>query len=163
SQQVNKRVIESLIKCGAFDFAGTPRRRLLEGLDRTCQWAGQGSRPEAANQMGLFAPGTIAVTASHPPALPDVPEWDVNELLRAERDDIGFFLTGHRLARYERDLKRFADATTADLRNRNQQDKVKLGGVVLALKLKNSKRGDRYATFTLEDRWGAVEVIAWPE
>ena len=57
SQLVNKRVVESLIKCGAFDFAGEPRRRLLEGLDRICQWAGQGSRPEDLNQMGLFAPG----------------------------------------------------------------------------------------------------------
>src|SRR5262249_13415378 len=130
---------------------------------RICQWAGQGSRPEAANQMGLFAPGSIALTTSQPPPLPEVPEWDVKELLRAERDAIGFFITGHPLDKYEHDLKRFADATTADLRNRNQQDTVKLGGVILALKLKNSKKGDRYATFTLEDRFGAVEVIAWPE
>jgi len=163
SQLVNKRVVESLIKCGAFDFAGEPRRRLFEGLDRICQWAGQGSRPEDLNQMGLFAPGSVAVTASQPPMLPDVPEWDQKELLRAERDAIGFFITGHPLDKYERDLKRFADATTADLRNREQQAKVKIGGVILTLKLKNSKKGDRYATFNLEDRWGAVEVIAWPE
>ncbi|HXQ21999.1 MAG TPA: OB-fold nucleic acid binding domain-containing protein, partial [Candidatus Acidoferrales bacterium] len=163
SQQVNKRVIESLIKCGAFDFTAEPRRRLLEGLDRISQWAGQGSRLEDLNQMGLFAPGSLAVTPSQPPALPEVPEWDVKELLRFEREAIGFFITGHPLDKYEHDLKRFADATTNDLRNRNQQEKVKLGGVVLTLKLKNSKKGDRYATFNLEDRWGAVEVIAWPE
>ena len=163
SQLVNKRVVESLIKCGAFDFAGEPRRRMLEGLDRICQWAGQGSRPEDLNQMGLFAPGSVAAAPSLPPALPDVQEWDQKELLRAERDAIGFFITGHPLDKYERDLKRFADATTEDLRNREQQAKVKLGGVVLTLKLKNSKKGDRYATFNLEDRWGAVEVIAWPE
>jgi len=163
SQQVNKRVVESLIKCGAFDFVAEPRRRMLEGLDRVCQWAGQGGRLDDLNQMGLFAPGSIAVTPSQPPALPDVPEWDVKELLRAERDAIGFFITGHPLDKYEHDLKRFADTTTADLRNRGHQDKVKLGGVILTLKLKNSRKGDRYATFNLEDRWGAVEVIAWPE
>ena len=160
-QQVNKRVIESLIKCGAFDFTGEPRRRLLEGLDRVCQWAAQGSRPEALNQMGLFAPGSVAPT--QPPPLPDVPEWDTKERLRAEREAIGFFITGHPLDKYERDLKRFTDATTAELRNRNHQEKVKLGGVVHTLKLKNSRKGDRYATFNLEDRWGVVEVIAWPE
>ena len=93
SQQVNKRVVESLIKCGAMDFTGEPRRRMLEGLERICQWAGQGSRPEAANQMGLFAPGSIAVTTSQPPPLPEVPEWDGKELLRAEREAIGFFIT----------------------------------------------------------------------
>lgn len=162
-QQVNKRVIESLIKCGAFDFTAEPRRRLLEGLDRICQWAAPGNRVEALNQMGLFAPGSITVTASQPPPLPDVPEWDVKERLRAERDTIGFFITGHPLDKYERDLKRFADATTDELRTRAHQEQVKLAGVVLTLKLKNSRKGDRYATFHLEDRWGAVEVIAWPE
>lgn len=163
SQLVNKRVIESLIKCGAFDFAAAPRRRLLEGLERVCQWAGQGSRPDDINQMGLFAPGSIPVTASQPPPLPDVPEWEVKDLLRAERDAIGFFITGHPLDKYAQDLKRFTDSTTADLRNRAHQDTVKLGGVILTLKLKNSRKGDRYATFHLEDRYGAVEVIAWPE
>jgi DNA polymerase-3 subunit alpha len=163
TQQVNKRVIESLIKCGAFDFLSEPRRRLLEGVDRICQWAAPGNRVEELNQIGLFAPGSIKVTASQPPPLPDVPEWDMKERLRAERDAIGFFITGHPLDKHARDLKRFADATTAELRNRSHQEKVRLGGVVLTLKLKNSRRGDRYATFNLEDQWGAVEVIAWPE
>jgi DNA polymerase-3 subunit alpha len=162
-QLVNKRVIESLIKCGALDFAGEPRRRMLEGLDRICQWAGQASRTEPANQMGLFAAGSIAVTPSQAPALPDVPEWEMKELLRAERDAIGFFITGHPLDKYAQDLKRLADTCTDDLRNRAQQDKVTLGGVIHTLKLKNSRKGDRYATFNLEDRSGVVEVIAWPE
>ncbi len=162
-QLVNKRVLESLIKCGALDFTGEPRRRMLDGLDRICQWAGQGNRTEPVNQMGLFAPGSIAATPSPAPALPDVPEWEMKDLLRAERDAIGFFITGHPLDKYEQDLKRLADTTTAELRNRNQQDTVTLGGVVHTLKLKNSRKGDRYATFSLEDRSGVVEVIAWPE
>jgi len=163
SQQVNKRVIESLIKCGAFDFLGEPRRRLLEGVDRICQWAAPGNHVEELNQIGLFAPGSIKVTVSQPPPLPEVPEWDTKERLRAERDAIGFFITGHPLDKYARDLKRFADVNTAELRNRGHQERVRLGGVVLTLKLKNSRKGDRYATFNLEDQWGAVEVIAWPE
>ena len=163
SQQVNKRVIESLIKCGALDFSGQPRRRMLEGLDRVCQWAGQGSRPEDQNQMGLFAPGAIAAGAGQPPALPELPEWEPKELLKAERDTIGFFITGHPLDKYERDLKRLAGLTTADLRNRDGQSKVKICGVIHTLKYKNSKKGDRYGTFNLEDRMGVVEVIAWPE
>jgi DNA polymerase-3 subunit alpha len=163
SSQVNKRVVESLIKCGAFDFTKEPRRRLLEGLDRTSQWAGQGSRPEDLNQMGLFAAGSIKDSVAQPPALPEVPEWDVKELLRAEREAIGFFITGHPLDKYVRDLKRIANATTNNVRNRTNQDKVQIGGVVLTLKMKNSRKGERYATFNLEDQWGAVEVIAWPE
>jgi DNA polymerase III subunit alpha len=163
SSQVNKRVVESLIKCGAFDFTKEPRRRLLEGLDRTSQWAGQGSRPEDLNQMGLFAAGSIKDSVAQPPALPEVSEWDMKELLRAEREAIGFFITGHPLDKYVRDLKRIANATTNNVRNRTNQDKVQIGGVVLTLKMKNSRKGERYATFNLEDQWGAVEVIAWPE
>ena len=162
-QQVNKRVIESLIKCGALDFSGEPRRRMLEGVERICQWAAQGSRPEDQNQMGLFAPGAIAASVGQPPALPDVPEWEPKELLKAERDTIGFFITGHPLDKYERDLKRLSDITTAELRTRESQSKVKICGVIHTLKYKNSKKGDRYATFNLEDRMGVVEVIAWPE
>jgi DNA polymerase-3 subunit alpha len=162
-QQVNKRVIESLIKCGALDFTGQPRRRMLEGLERVCQWAGQGSRQEDQNQMGLFAPGALAASVGQPPPLPDVPEWEPKALLKAERDTIGFFITGHPLDKYERDLKRLADVTTADLRGRDGQSKVKICGVIHTLKYKNSKKGDRYATFNLEDRVGVVEVIAWPE
>jgi DNA polymerase-3 subunit alpha len=163
TQLVNKRVLESLIKCGAFDSTGAARRAMLEALEAVCQWAAQGNRPEDANQMGLFAPGSLRVVRSAPPALPNVPEWDPRERLRAERDTIGFFITGHPLDKYERDLKRFTDATTSDVRSRNHQDKVLLGGVIHTLKLKNSRKGDRYATFNLEDRVGVVEAIAWPE
>lgn len=163
-QQVNKRVLDSLIKCGAFDSTGAPRRAMAEILDAVCQWASQGTRqPEDTNQMGLFAPGSLNIVRSGPPPLPDVPEWEPRERLRAERDTIGFFITGHPLDKYERDLKRFTDATTADVRRRAHQAKIQVGGVIHSLKLKNSKKGDRYATFNLEDRVGVVEAIAWPE
>ncbi|MBI1816097.1 MAG: DNA polymerase III subunit alpha [Deltaproteobacteria bacterium] len=161
SQQVNKRVVESLIKCGAFEFCGVARRRMIEGLDLILRWAAQGNRPENVNQMGLF--GAASATISPPPALPDLPEWPQKELLKAERETIGFFITGHPLDKYDRDLRRFTDASTADLRGRNHQDKLRVGGVIHSLKLKNSKKGDRYATFNLEDKTGVVEVIAWPE
>lgn len=161
--QVNKRVVESLVKCGAFDSTGARRRAMSEILDAVCQWANVSSQPEDTSQMGLFAPGAIKATRVAAPALPDVPEWDSTDLLNSERETIGFFITGHPLDRYEKDLRRFTDATTADAKNRNHQDKVRLGGVVHSLKLKNNKKGKRYGTFNLEDRVGVIEVIAWPE
>jgi len=161
SQLVHRRVLESLIKCGAFDFTGQPRRRLLEGLDRAMHCAVQGAHPQAANQISLFAAGAGAEPAE--PPLPDVPEWPDKERLRAEREAIGFFITGHPLDKYARDLKRFTDATTEQLRQRSNGEKVRVGGVIHSLRLKNNRKGDRYATFVLEDREGIVEVIAWPE
>jgi len=162
-QQVNKRVIDGLIKCGAFDSSGATRKQMSEGLDSVCQWANVSSKPVDENQMGLFAPSALKAMRSPAPALPDVGEWDSAALLQWERDTIGFFITGHPLDKYEKDLRRFTDASTVDVRNRNPQDKVRVGGVIHSLKLKNNKKGARYATFNLEDRVGVVEVIAWPE
>jgi len=163
-QQVNRRVIESLIKCGAFESTGEARRRMLEGLERVCQWAAQGNKVEVETpQIGLFAPGAIPKVEVPAPALPDVPEWDAKERLRAERDTIGFYVSGHPLDKYERDLKKLTDTTIDILREKETQSKVRLGGVVHTLKYKNSRKGDRYAVFNLEDRLGVVEVITWPE
>src|SRR4029077_18538714 len=113
-----------------------------------------------------------------PPPLASVPSWSNDEQLRAEREAIGFFITGPPLDRYEQDLRKFTNATTGTLRTRGRElppgdgerngrpdtrPRVKLGGVIHSLRLKNSKKGDRYATFVLEDKEGVVEVIAWPD
>ncbi len=161
--QVNKRVIESLIKCGAFDSTGANRRQMCEGLEAVCQWAAPSKATVDVNQISLFSAEVLKKTRAQPPALPAVADWEARERLQWERETIGFFITGHPLDKYERDLKRFTDCTTDGVRNRNHQDKVRLGGVIHSLKLKNSKKGDRYATFNLEDRDGVIEVIAWPE
>ncbi len=159
--QVNRRVIESLINCGAFDFTGQPRRRLLEGLDAILRWAA--AEQEAAapkNQMSLFA--TAALSSAPAPALPEIEEWPAKERLRLEREALGFFITGHPLDRWERALRRITDGTIAAARARGENAKVRLGGVIHTLKTKNTRSGERYATFVLEDRSGTVEALAWP-
>ncbi len=161
SSQVNKKTIEGLIKCGAFDFTGASRRQLFEVLDRSLAWA-QSHAKEDTNQIGLFAKAGITIDAPEP-ALPDVPPWPDKEMLKAEREALGFYITAHPLDKYETDLKRFTTATTEQLPDKPDQSKVTLGGVIQRLQLKNSKKGDRYAAFTLEDKTGTVEVIVWPE
>jgi DNA polymerase-3 subunit alpha len=172
---VNRRVTESLLKCGAFDSLERNRARLLAALDDVLRWASSRAEEQASSQMGLFA-AAGAPTAT--PPLPPVPPWRLEEELRAEREAIGFFITGHPLDRYEQDLRKFTNVTTGTLRTRGPElpagggerggrpdprPRVRLGGVIHTLKLKNSRKGDRYATFVLEDKEGAVEVIAWPD
>jgi DNA polymerase-3 subunit alpha len=174
-QLVNRRVIESLVKCGAFDSIERDRARLIAALDDVMRWAASRAEERSSNQIGLFgAGGSDAV----PPPLAAVASWSADEELRAEREAIGFFITGHPLDRYEQDLRKFTTATTGTLRTRGRElppgdgerngrpdtrPRVRLGGVIHTLKLKNSKKGDRYATFMLEDKEGIVEVIAWPD
>jgi DNA polymerase-3 subunit alpha len=174
-QHMNRRVLESLIACGAFDRVERNRARLWLGVDEAMRWATQREEERTSSQLGLFGGGAGATVAMAEPLLPDVAPWKADEALQHERDAIGFFITGHPLDRYARDLKKFTNVTTGTLRPKasslptvpgrrgDVRPRVRLGGVIQAIKLRNSKRGERYATFTLEDREGIVEVIAWPD
>jgi DNA polymerase-3 subunit alpha len=161
---INKRVIESLIQCGAFDSLGVSRPRLLAVAEDMMRWAERVEREATSDQRSLFGgAGGAGSVLSEPPAIPVVPEWSDKEMLRAEKEAIGIFLTGHPLDKFLRDLGRLTNASTGNLVSRAHQDRITIGGVIHTVKLKNSKKGDRYATFALEDKEGAVEVIAWPD
>jgi DNA polymerase-3 subunit alpha len=161
--QVNKRVLESLVKCGALDSLGATRAQLMAGLEDALRWADQQANGiDNSAQLGLFASATGKNGSTHPD-LPQVAEWTDIDKLRNERETLGFFITGHPLDKYVARLHGVVSLTTDRLKNRPHQEKVRLAGVIHSLKLKNNKRGDRYATFTLEDQEGVVEVIVWPE
>ena len=118
-------------------------------------------RDEAAakNQIGLF--GELKAPALAPRT---VAQWSSKEKLKAEKDALGFYITAHPLDPFEKEVRRLGAVKTADLAATPDGSPVVLTGVVQAVKLKNSARtGKRYATFSFEDRDGAVEMIAWPE
>ncbi|MBI3301344.1 MAG: DNA polymerase III subunit alpha, partial [Deltaproteobacteria bacterium] len=162
--QVNKRVLESLMKCGALDSLNTSRARLMAGLEDALRWADQQTDGGGNNsaQLGLFV-SPAGKNGSPHPDLPQVAEWTDIDKLRNERETLGFFITGHPLDKYVGRLHGVVSLTTDSLKNRAHQEKVRLAGVIHSLKLKNNKKGDRYATFTFEDKEGVVEVIVWPE
>ncbi|HYA29074.1 MAG TPA: OB-fold nucleic acid binding domain-containing protein, partial [Acidobacteriota bacterium] len=80
-----------------------------------------------------------------------------------EKEALGFYISGHPLDKYDRALKRIASGTIAALKEKALAGDVRLGGVVSALRLRNTKKGDRYGSFNLEDKSGFIEVIAWPD
>ena len=127
----------------------------------TLKLAQKAESDRAQGQGGLF--GGAASPRALPPPRGPVAEWDQKETLRNEKETLGFYITGHPLDKYDRELRRLRGVSTADLSSRPDASKVLVAGVVQAIKLKNNKSGKRYATFSLEDREGAVEVIAWPE
>ena len=162
---VNRRVIESLIKCGAFDSTQVSRARMLAALDDAMKAAQTHQRDQASNQIDIFAMlGTPVKGAKKPGDIyPQVTEWSSQELLAFEKEALGFYITGHPLDKYERALKRITNGTIAALKERAQPGEVRLGGVVSALRLRNTKKGDRYGSFHLEDMSGFIEVLAWPD
>jgi DNA polymerase-3 subunit alpha len=159
--KVNRRVLEGLIQCGAFDFTGLTRARLFNGLDELIRVSGANRDP---NQMNLFA--ALAGNAGNGfglVELPETPEWDELQKLRKEKEALGFYITGHPLDRFQVEVQRLVSSTIQDLANLKDRTAVKLAGVVENLRIKRTKRGDKMAILTLEDPTGAMEVVVFPD
>lgn len=162
---VNRRVIENLINCGAFDSTQVSRARMIGALDEAIRAGQAHQRDQASNQIDIFTLlGTPGKGPNRPgDVYPPVKEWSQQELLVFEKEALGFYITGHPLDKYDRMIKRLISGTAAGIKEKPIAGEVKLVGVVSALKLRNTKKGDRYGSFNLEDKTGFLEVIAWPE
>jgi DNA polymerase-3 subunit alpha len=162
---VNRRVIENLINCGAFDSTQVSRARMIGALDEAIRAGQAHQRDQASNQIDIFTLlGTPGKAPNRPgDVYPPVKEWSQQELLVFEKEALGFYITGHPLDKYDRMIKKLISGTAAGIKEKPIAGEVKLVGVVSALKLRNTKKGDRYGSFNLEDKTGFLEVIAWPE
>jgi DNA polymerase-3 subunit alpha len=110
--------------------------------------------------MSLFGAETTKPTLPRRGA--PLPEWPVNQKLAYEREALGFYISGHPLEKFRWDLRRLGAVSTADVKARGIKE-VRIGGVITALKLKNTKKGDRYASFVLEDWLGTIDSLVWPD
>jgi DNA polymerase-3 subunit alpha len=159
--KVNRRVLEGLIQCGAFDFTGQYRSRLFAGLDDALRICGANHDP---NQLNIF--GSLALQNGGGGGLldlPDIPEWSEGERLTREKEGLGFYITGHPLDSFREEIDRFATCLIQDLPGLKDKGQVKIAGVVEGLKLKRTKRGDKMAVIQLEDLTGSAEVVIFPD
>ena len=163
--KVNKRVVESLIKCGAFDFSGASRAAMAQGLEQVFEIAQRTQKDRQSGQANIFGLLESSADVSTSPAyqLPDVPEWDETDKLKLEKEGIGFYITGHPLANYIQRVRQMTTATTSSLLERHDGDTVTIGGIVTSYRKKLTKKGDQMAFFRLEDLEGAIEVILVPQ
>ena len=159
---INKKVIENFIKCGAFDSFGETRRELFEAQEQLFRNAQAKSKQENSNQLSLFG-GTDVMDVTFQRRPRNLPEWPVNQRLAYEREALGFYISGHPLEKFRAELKKFGAVSTVDIKGQGSKPSVKVGGVVTALKLKNTKKGDRYASFVFEDSSGTIETLVWPD
>jgi DNA polymerase III subunit alpha len=163
---VNRRVIESLIKAGAFDTLGLPRAHLLAQCDLALE-AGQRQQRDRAEGQGSFfdllPPAPPVTTRPSEPAVTVVPEWDDDQRLAYEKEVLGFYVSGHPLARFEGVAESLGVTSTAELAGRSHGARVTLFGHVAVFKETATKSGNRMAFLTLEDMAGTVEVTVFPE
>lgn len=158
---LNRKVLESLIKCGAFDFCGETRHSLCTKLEEVLRLGQSLQREKNDDQMSLFS-GPSAGSAI-PRRTPSLPEWPVNRRLAYEREALGFYISGHPLDKHRSLLKRLGAYSSVKAKEAPDKAQVRIGGVVTALRLRNTRKGDRYASFQFEDSFGTVEAIAWPD
>jgi len=159
-KKVNKRVIESLIKCGAFDSTGAKRSQMTAAVESALDYGQRVQRERNDPQMGLFDVGDNQPSINAP-ALPEIGEWDEKQFLTFEKESLGFYLTGHPLTRYEDLLDKFTNANAISIKELSDGGVVRIGGLVQGSKMIKTKKGDLMAFVTIEDMHGAVEVIVF--
>jgi DNA polymerase-3 subunit alpha len=160
---VNRRVVESLVKAGAFDSLGLPRAHLLVTADVALESGQRQQRDRAEGQSSFFdlLPAAPVMPAPQPAEV--VAEWDQDQRLAFEKEVLGFYISGHPLARFRGIVESLGITTTAELVAKGHGARVLLFGHAAGLKETSTKSGNRMAFFTLEDMDGMVEVTVFPE
>jgi DNA polymerase-3 subunit alpha len=158
--KVNKRVVENLIKSGSMDTFGLRRSQMLAIMDQVLDGAIRNQRDRMSGQISLFggeeqqSPVTVPV-----PELPEIPK---EEILRLEKELIGFYVTGHPLDHYRNILHAMTPIAKCTEEHFQDGQRVTLGGMMTEVRLRSTKKGERMATFTLEDLSGQITAIVFP-
>ncbi len=157
---LNKRTVESMIKAGAFDSLGHPRRGLLEMAYTVVDTTLERRRAEEAGQYSLFGGGTSEISDISR-EIPDH-EWDKKVLLAFEKEMLGLYVSDHPLLGIEKVLATMTDTEIPALWDKDDRSKATIAGVVGALNRRYTRKGDPMVYFSVEGLQGSVEAVAFP-
>jgi DNA polymerase-3 subunit alpha len=161
---VNRKVLESLIKCGALDSFNFARARMVVGLDKVLECASRTQKDRAKGQLSFFdqdpSQGGFQTKLND---LPQIKEWPEPQVLAFEKEMLGFYISGHPLARYAKQLKRFTSTSVNKLTQHNDADEIKIVGLIAKIKQTVTRaKQEKMAILKLEDLEGDVEVLVFP-
>jgi DNA polymerase-3 subunit alpha len=160
---VNKKTIESLIQAGSFDSVSRNRGQLFDAVEKAIQFGQQTKSHSSKGQSSLFEVSATAEKHEQYPALPPAKEWTESEKLSREKAVLGFYVSGHPLIRFERDIQAFATAQFGNPGAVKSGSLVRVCGIVSSLKKKLDKKGNMMAFLTLEDFTGKGECIVFSD
>src|SRR5438128_1995167 len=162
----NKRVLESLIKSGAMDALGR-RAQLMAVLDKAIERAQKTQRDAESGQHGLFGVFQEEEVQNHIDRLPETPDWDEHQRLAAEKEILGFFITGHPLEKYREKLEDLRALNTQEISamksSTGKDENITTAGMITNLRVLKSKKGDFYAQGSLEDMAGSIDMLVFPQ
>ncbi len=163
-KKVNRRVMESLIKCGAMDSFGLYRAQMMEALDDAIDFGHARQKDKSMGQKSLFdmmpqkdAAGAISFK------IPEVEEWPEMERLAMEKAALGFYISGHPLDQFKEDIERLSTLNTENLSSAPDGSRIGLAGIIRSKKEKLTRRGDKMAFLVLEDLFGSIEILCFSE
>jgi DNA polymerase-3 subunit alpha len=166
---VQRSTVEALIKCGAFSSISPKRAPLLNVFDRAFEMGQQTQNDKRAGQMSIFgSPEASPLTASRPSdSLPNIDELPSQELLKFEKDLLGFYITSHPLTEHQTTLQRYSTATTREAMLMQENTEVMIGGMICRCDRKVAKsgksQGKPWAILGIEDLEGKMEGMCYAE
>lgn len=161
---LNKRQVEALIKSGAFDSLGVYRSRLMAVYEQMIDNLQSKNRTNLTGQLDMFS----AVVSKAPRiSYPELPEFDLRVLLAEEKEAAGMYFSGHVLDGFSKalsapDIRGIHTVTDTDEEELADRESVTVAGIITALTQKVTKSNEQMAFFTLEDRLGEIECLAFP-
>jgi DNA polymerase III subunit alpha len=160
SRFLNKRVFESLIKSGAVDSLGS-RESMLASVDDAVMALQRATRVRESGQHGLF--GTAAAPAPLAFEMREAEPWSEEERLASEYAMLGFYVSGHPLAKYASRLQELKTVSLAEIEGQRNGKEVAVGALIVGVRPMRSRKGARWAIYTLQDMTGVQELLAFPE
>jgi DNA polymerase-3 subunit alpha len=143
------------------------RAQLMQALDSAIEQAQKTQRDAESGQHGLFGVFADETAQEANDALPNVPDWDEQTRLGAEKEILGFFITGHPMEKYKEKLADLNALSTEDIaamkKSTGKDENITTAGLISGLRVAKSRRGELWAQAALEDMWGKVELLVFPE
>ena len=160
--KVNKRVLENLIRCGAFDSTGVYRSRLLAVLEEAFDYGQCVQKERNSRQISLFGNDSGGNACINEPFIPLIAEWDAQQMLKFEKEALGFYVTGHPLDEFRETMDLMSTTNTEMISGKPDGQIVRFGGSLKAVKTIWTKKNDQMAFIELEDYTGTLEVVVFP-
>src|SRR5581483_10487479 len=155
---VNKRALESLVKCGALDSTRASRRGMLAVIEQALEAANE--RARMRDQVSIFDLDDQPSRGGYYPPFPPG-EFEKNELLRLEKETLGLYVSEHPLSSIRNELRQKTDATLAELERRRDGETVTVGGIVSEVKHLTTKKGEPMVFMRLDDVTGGAEIVVF--
>src|SRR5256885_1447757 len=164
TRKINRKTLEALVAAGAFDFTGKPRKALWDAIEPALAQGSAAQRDRESGQFGLFGGGRGKAEAESPEErIFGKEEWSERDRLAKEKEALGFYITGHPLARYADDVKRYATHTCASLASAKGLEQVAVAGVVAGYRERLTKTGKRIGFAALEDLTGTRDLVLYED